>query len=151
MVVVRSEAVLSLFHDCGYSAVPALSCGMNQRPDTAQIKAELAAAIIRLLAERGLIGAEASAQIGIAAAEVALIHEGKVGSLSVDRMIEILNALDQRVEVKVSPAAVRGPLARIVQHMAELDARIPPEEYEKVPTDLAQNLDHYLYGAKKAG
>ena len=65
--------------------------------------------------------------------------------------IEILNALDQRVEVEVSPVAVRGPLLRILQHMADLDAQIPREEYEKVPTDLAQNLDHYLYGAKKAG
>src|SRR5262245_13791732 len=124
---------------------------MNQRPDTDQIKAELAAAIIRLLAERTLTDAEASAQIGIAVADIALIRDGKVGSLSVDRLIETLNALDQRVEVKVSPLAVRGPLPRILQHMAELDAQIPPEEYEKVPTDLAQNLDHYLYGAKKAG
>lgn len=33
--------------------------------------------------------------------------------------------------------------------MAELDASIPPEEWDRVPTDLAQNLDPYLYGAKK--
>jgi len=124
---------------------------MNQRPDTEQIKAELAAAIIRLLAERALTDASASEQIGIAEADIAFIREGNVGGLSVDRLIEILNALDQRVEVKVSPVTVRGPLFRILQYMAELDVKIPPEEYEKVPTDLAQNLDHYLYGAKKAG
>jgi predicted XRE-type DNA-binding protein len=124
---------------------------MNQRPDTEQIKAELAAAIIRLLAERTLTDASASEQIGIAEADIAFIREGNVGGLSVDRLIEILNALDQRVEVKVSPVTVRGPLLRILQYMAELDAKIPPEEYEKIPTDLAQNLDHYLYGAKKAG
>jgi hypothetical protein len=98
-----------------------------------------------------LTDAAASEQIGIAAADIGLIREGMIGSLSVDRLIEILNALDQRVEVKVSPLAVGGPLLRILQHMTELDARIPPKEYEKVPTDLAQNLDHYLYGAKKAG
>ena len=124
---------------------------MNQRPDTEQIKAELAAAIIRLLAERTLTDASASGQIGIAEADIALIREGNVDGLSVDRLIEILNALDQRVEVKVSPVTAHGPLLRILQYMAELDAKIPPEEYEKVPTDLAQNLDHYLYGAKKAG
>jgi predicted XRE-type DNA-binding protein len=124
---------------------------MNQRPDTEQIKAELAAAIIRLLAERKLTDdAAAREQIGIAAADIGLIREGKVGSLTVDRLIAILNALDHRVEVRVSPASVPGPLSRIIRYMAELDAKIPPGEYEKVPTDLAQNLDHYLYGAKKA-
>ena len=49
---------------------------MNQRPDTEQIKAELAAAIIRLLAERTLTDASASEQIGIAETEIALIREG---------------------------------------------------------------------------
>jgi predicted XRE-type DNA-binding protein len=124
---------------------------MNQRPDTEQIKAELAAAIIRLLAERTLTDTSASGKIGIAEADIALIREGNVDGLSVDRLIEILNALDQRVEVKVSPVTVQGPLLRILRYMAQLDAEIPPEEYEKVRTDLAQNLDHYLYGAKKAG
>ena len=118
---------------------------MNQPPDTTQIKTELAAAIMRLLAERALTDAEATA------ADIALIRKGEASDLSVDRLIEILNALDQRVEVKVSPLEVRGPLDRILQYMSELDAKIPPEEYEKVPPDLAQNLDHYLYGAKKAG
>ena len=123
---------------------------MNQRPDTDQIKAELAAAIIQLLAQRKLTDAAAREQIGIAAADIGLIREGKVGSLTVDRLIAILNALDHRVEVRVSPASVSGPLSRIIRYMAELDAKIPPAEYEKVPTDLAQNLDHYLYGTKKA-
>src|SRR5262249_43792010 len=118
---------------------------MNQPPDTAQIKTELAAAIMRLLAERALTDADAREQIGISPADIALIRKGEATDLSVDRLIEILNALDQRVEVKVSPLEVRGPLDRILQYMSELDAKIPPEEYEKVPPDLAQNLDHYLY------
>jgi predicted XRE-type DNA-binding protein len=123
---------------------------MNERPDTEGIKAELAAAIVRLLDERALTDAAASEQIGITATEIALAREGKVAGLAVDRLIEILNRLDQRVEVKVSPAGAGSPLLRILRYMAELDAKIPPEEYEKVPTDLAQNLDHYLYGAQKA-
>jgi predicted XRE-type DNA-binding protein len=123
---------------------------MNERADTEQIKAELAATIVRLLANRGLTDAAASEQIGIAAADIVLIRQGNVSGLSVDRLIEILNALNHRVEVKVSPVASRNPLLRILRHMAEIDAKIPPGEYEKVPADLAQNLDHYLYGAKKA-
>jgi predicted XRE-type DNA-binding protein len=124
---------------------------MNERPNTEQIKAELAAAITRLLSERTLTSAAPAEQISMTAAELALIREGKIGGISVDRLIEILNALHQRVEIKVSPVTVGNPLLRITQYMAELDASIPPEEYEKVPTNLAQNLDHYLYGAKKAG
>jgi hypothetical protein len=46
---------------------------MNQQPDTEQIKAELASAIIRLLAERTLTDASASEQIGIAEAAYRLI------------------------------------------------------------------------------
>ena len=62
---------------------------MNQRPDREQIKAELAAAIIQLLAERKLTDAAAREQIGITAADIGLIREGKVGSLTVDRLIAI--------------------------------------------------------------
>jgi len=35
------------------------------------------------------------------------------------------------------------PLWEIAQ---ELASQIPPEEWEKVPTDASINLDHYLYG-----
>lgn len=30
-------------------------------------------------------------------------------------------------------------------------ADMPAEEWEKLPTDSARNVDHYLYGAKKKG
>jgi predicted XRE-type DNA-binding protein len=99
---------------------------MNQRPDTEQIKADLAAAIVRLLAERTVSEATTSEQTGIAVADLALIREGKFGRLTVDRLIEILNAFDQRVEVKVSPVAA-GPLLRILEYMTELDAKIRPQ------------------------
>jgi hypothetical protein len=29
----------------------------------------------------------------------------------------------------------------------DLGASLPPEDWERVPTDLAENLDHYLYGS----
>jgi hypothetical protein len=28
----------------------------------------------------------------------------------------------------------------------DLSASVPPEEWDRVPKDLATNLDHYLYG-----
>ena len=35
--------------------------------------------------------------------------------------------------------------------LAELGETIPPDELERLPTDLARNVDHYLYGARKRG
>ena len=40
------------------------------------------------------------------------------------------------------------PLSEVAD---ELAADIPDAEWDKVPTDLAKNLDHYLYGAPKEG
>src|SRR5438132_2296597 len=85
---------------CGSLVLPAISWAMSERPDIDQIKAELADAVVRLLAGRDLTDAAAGGQIGITAGDIALIREGKIRGLSVDRLIEILNALDQRVEVK---------------------------------------------------
>ncbi len=31
----------------------------------------------------------------------------------------------------------------------KLRAQVPPEEWDKLPTDLAKNVDHYLYRHKK--
>jgi hypothetical protein len=35
------------------------------------------------------------------------------------------------------------------QRIVESAQRIPEEELANVPTDLSENLDHYLYGAPK--
>jgi hypothetical protein len=34
----------------------------------------------------------------------------------------------------------------IWQVVIDLGASLPPETWDRVPTDLASNLDHYLYG-----
>ena len=33
------------------------------------------------------------------------------------------------------------------QSVIDLGASLPPEVWDRVPTDLAANLDHYLYGS----
>ena len=128
---------------------------MNERPDIEQIKAQLATEIVRLISQQGLMVA-AKQQVGISEADIVRLRAAELDDFSIDRLIEILNGLNQRVGVYIAPAsaapispAARNPLLSIMERMAEIDAQIPPEEYEKVPTDLAQNLDHYLYGAKK--
>ena len=47
-------------------------------------------------------------------------------------------------EIPFDPNA--RPIWEIVE---EIGKSVPPEEWAKVPTDLAKNLDHYLYGAAK--
>jgi len=47
-------------------------------------------------------------------------------------------------EVPFDPTA--KPIWQIAEETA---AQVPPEEWEKVPRDGAENLHHYLYGAPK--
>lgn len=66
--------------------------------------------------------------------------KGKSRSLRSVVELTIVSAEEARV-----PADHR-PIWEIVM---ELGASIPEEEWAKVPTDGAKNLDHYLYGAPK--
>ena len=47
-----------------------------------------------------------------------------------------------------TPATKRG-LAAIVERVKERQNDIPPEEWADIPTDLAKNHKHYLYGHPK--
>jgi len=52
----------------------------------------------------------------------------------------------------VEPTAVAAPVPSskpIWEVALEIGARVPEEEWAKVPTDLAKNLHHYLHGAPK--
>jgi hypothetical protein len=37
----------------------------------------------------------------------------------------------------------------LFEEVAAIGASVPREEWEKLPRDLSENLDHYLYGAPK--
>lgn len=63
---------------------------------------------------------------------------------------EILVTLEEPAEAESSGEFAPAPGTRpFWERIIELGARIPPEEWEKVPKDLSKNLDHYLYGAPK--
>jgi Arc/MetJ-type ribon-helix-helix transcriptional regulator len=92
------------------------------------------------------------------------------------KMSILLNPdLEQRIAVKVQSGRYSSPNEVIEEGLALLEARdfapptsdvldkppiwetiieigknIPEEEWEGIPTDLARNLDHYLYGSPKA-
>lgn len=69
--------------------------------DAEQLKAILAAQIIRVLDMRDLSTRRAGELTGIAAADFSRIRRAKLERFTIDRLMTILNRFDQRVQVKV--------------------------------------------------
>jgi len=74
-------------------------------PDVEQLKATLAAEIIKMLDRQGLSVRRAHAQTGIAAADFSRIRNADLGRFTLDRLMSIINRLGARVDVRVR---VRG-------------------------------------------
>ena len=66
-----------------------------------QLKAILAAQIIRVLDARGLTVRAAAELTGTAAADFSRIRRAKLDRFTIDRLMMVLSRLDQRVEVEV--------------------------------------------------
>ena len=56
--------------------------------------------------------------------------------------------LEPPVLVENAPPAKQG-LAAIVERITELHKSLPPDSWDDLPTDLAKNKKHYLYGHPK--
>ena len=76
-----------------------------------QLKALLAAQIINVLDRGAITVRKAEEHTGIAAADFSRIRQVKLDRFTIDRLITILERLDQRVEVKLKVK----PIARAVQ------------------------------------
>jgi predicted XRE-type DNA-binding protein len=78
--------------------------------DAEQLKAVLAAEIIKALDREGLSVRAAHSRTGIAAADFSRIRNADLGRFTVDRLMSIINRLGARVEVNVRlrPAATAG-------------------------------------------
>jgi predicted XRE-type DNA-binding protein len=87
--VVRGSG--NVYRDFGHAAA-----------DLKQLKALLAAAIVKALDEQELSVRNAGAVTGIAAADFSRIRTADLGRFTVDRLITIINRLGSRVDVKVS-------------------------------------------------
>lgn len=74
------------------------------RPDAEllQLKALLAAEIVRALDERGLTVRKAGSLTRIAAADFSRLRNADLGRFTVDRLMTILSRLGQKVEVAVA-------------------------------------------------
>ncbi len=66
-------------------------------------KAELAAAIRRLIRERGLTQTRAAQVLGTTQARISDLYNGKIARMTYDRLLGFLNALDCDVQITVTP------------------------------------------------
>ena len=73
-----------------------------------QLKALLAAQIIKVLDRESLTVRAAETQTGIAAADFSRIRRVKLDRFTIDRLINILERLDQQVDVKVKVKPALG-------------------------------------------
>jgi predicted XRE-type DNA-binding protein len=91
--VVRGSG--SVFRDLGHAS-----------PDVEQLKAILAAEIIKMLDLQSLTVRAAHAQTGIAAADFSRIRNADLGRFTLDRLVSIINRLGARVDVRVKVRAI---------------------------------------------
>ena len=82
----------NVFRDFGY-----------QNADVEQLKSQLAADIIRILDDEGLSVRKAAVRTGFDHADFSRIRNADLGRFTIDRLVTVLNRLDQRVEIKVTP------------------------------------------------
>jgi predicted XRE-type DNA-binding protein len=73
----------------------------HRSPDVAQLKALLAAEIIKMLDSQELSVRGAHANTGVAAADFSRIRNADLGRFTLDRLVSIINRLGARVEVRV--------------------------------------------------
>jgi predicted XRE-type DNA-binding protein len=81
--------------------------------DVDQMKAVLAAEIIKMLDREKLSVRAAHIRTGIAAADFSRIRNADLGRFTVDRLMSVINRLGSRVEVKVRVREVRPEEAAI--------------------------------------
>ena len=70
--------------------------------DARQLKAILAAEIIKMLDRKELSVRAAHAQTGVAAADFSRIRNANLDRFTVDRLMSIINRLGSRIQVEVS-------------------------------------------------
>lgn len=73
----------------------------HENADLEQLRAILAAEIIKALDREGLSVRRAQARTGIAAADFSRIRNADLGRFTVDRLVSIINRLGSRVDVTV--------------------------------------------------
>jgi Arc/MetJ-type ribon-helix-helix transcriptional regulator len=84
---------------------------------------------------------------------LAAVHNGQFASLD-DAMTKAAALLLERLTQQQAnvPTAAEKPTTKtqpIWEEIQELTADVPDEEWAKLPPDLAEQHDHYIYGTPK--
>jgi predicted XRE-type DNA-binding protein len=75
--------------------------------DADQLKAILAAQIIRVLDRRKLTVRQAGEATGVAAADFSRIRNANLARFTIDRLMSILDRLDQKIDIAVTVHPIR--------------------------------------------
>ena len=88
-----------------------------EHPDEELAKAQLILRIVELLRARGLTQTAAGLLLGLPQPKVSLLYRGQVTGFSTDRLIRLLNRLDQDVDivVRTKPAVRRRGRLRVLE------------------------------------
>jgi predicted XRE-type DNA-binding protein len=78
-----------------------------------QLKAALVVQLKRLIAERGLTQTAAAKQTGLKQPDLSKVLRGQFRLVSVEKLMRMLTAFDQDVEIKLKPHRKRGEAGRI--------------------------------------
>lgn len=75
----------------------------------------------------------------------------KVKALAPGQQEEVLRFVEtlEHRGVRAGRESYGAEAKTILEEIEQLSNLAPPEEWDKVPSDLSENIDHYLYGAPK--
>lgn len=85
----------------------------HPNPDVEQMKAILAAEIIKMLDREQLTVRGAHTRTGVAAADFSRIRNADLGRFTLDRLMSIINRLGSRVEVKIKVRSMRTVKSKV--------------------------------------
>lgn len=94
-------------------------------PEELLKKARLAVQITDIIKERKLTQAKAAKILGLPQPKVSDLNTGKVLSFSIDRLIRLLEKLDQEVEIKVRPRKVEQPITNTKNNFTIKNIKVP--------------------------
>jgi predicted XRE-type DNA-binding protein len=88
-----------------------------EHPEAELVKAQLILQIVTLLRARDLTQTAAARLLGLPQPKISVLYRGQAGGFSTDRLIRLLNRLDQNVEIviRTKPAAQRAAHVRVVR------------------------------------
>jgi predicted XRE-type DNA-binding protein len=76
----------------------------EQSSDEADLKVALAKRVNEVIVTRGMSQSEAAAKIGTTQPKVSQIRQYKLSNISVGRLLQVLVALEQRVDILIRPS-----------------------------------------------